>query len=101
MLYRMAKTVEPSFHIEQAWGAFEGGMLWHLVRSLPCLWKKNLWSSLPTPTIEQLYSVLSHISHYAILPFNLVLLQIARRLLGMRLFYSCCAFASYVSRLYR
>lgn len=58
--YRMAKSMKPSLHIEEAGGSFESRSFRHVIRS--CLPKgTSVWPSLSSPAIKQLHGLLQPI----------------------------------------
>jgi len=55
--YRVAKSMKPDLHIEEARGPFESRSFRHIIRS--CLSRENnFWPSQSSPAIKQLHSLL-------------------------------------------
>ncbi len=58
--YRVAKSMKPDLHIEEARGPFESRNFRHIIRS--CLSRgTSVWPSLSSPAIKQLHSFLQSI----------------------------------------
>ena len=58
--YRVAKSMKPGLHIEEAGGSFESRSFGHIVHS--CLSRRTVvWSSLSSPAIKQFHGLLQAI----------------------------------------